>query len=176
MGHRQRHREQSVDTHATDRDSQMIRQFFLTVTVLTLVGTRGEVWGQGVADSVRSLDRAWARAYATHDTVLADKLFADDLVVTSSGGQLKDKAGELGDVRPAPGLVMEFFRTNEVEVRLRKDTAVLTGVAEWAFTSKGKRSELRRRYTAVYVRGGPLGWQILGLQLGPAPAAASPAG
>ena len=71
---------------------------------------------------------------------------------------------------------MEFFRTKQVEVRLRKDTAVLTGIAEWAFTSKGKRSELQRRYTAVYVRGGAMGWQILGLQLGPAPMTGPPVG
>jgi ketosteroid isomerase-like protein len=147
-----------------------IRLVFSALTVLCLTGGGAELWGQEAADSVRSLDRAWARAYATHDTVLANQLFAADLVVTSSSGQLKNKAGELEDVRPAPGLVMEFFRTDQVEVRLRKATAVLTGIAEWAFTSNGKRSELRRRYTAVYVRGGPLGWEILALQLGPPPA------
>ena len=154
----------------------MVRPLILTLTILSILSATTEVRGQGVADSVRSLDSAWARAYASHDTVLAAKLFAGDLVVTSSGGQLKDKAGELGDIRPSAGLVMDFFRTNQVEIRLRKDTAVLTGIAEWAFTFKGKRAELRRRYTAVYVRGGALGWQILGLQLGPAPTAASPLG
>ncbi len=143
------------------------------IVLLALIVSAAEA--QDAVDSVLSLDRGWARAYATHDTALADVLFSSDMVVTSSSGQLKDKAGELADVRPAPDFAMEYFRTRDVAARHRESTVVLTGIAEWAFRFKGTRSELRRRYTAVYVRGGRLGWQILALQLGPAPPAA-PAG
>jgi ketosteroid isomerase-like protein len=151
----------------------VIRQLTLPCILLAVAGASARVQGQSAADSVRALDRAWAQAYATHDTAAAEALFADDVVVTSSGGHLKDKAGELADVRPTPGLTMEFFLTNEVRVRLRKETAVITGVAAWAFRFKGKRSELLRRYTAVYVRGGVRGWQLLALHLGPTPADSS---
>jgi serine-type D-Ala-D-Ala carboxypeptidase/endopeptidase len=122
------------------------------------------------AAAVRALDSAWARSYATHDTALAGKLFADDLIVTSSSGTLRDKAGELGDVGPAPGLVMEYFRTEDVAVRVYGAAAVVNGVASWRFTMNGRANALRRRYTATYIQGGPLGWRMVAIQLGPAPA------
>jgi ketosteroid isomerase-like protein len=122
------------------------------------------------ADSVRALDAAWARAYATHDTALAHALFADDILVTSSGGAVKTKQGELADVRPLAGLQMAYFRTEQVDVRVHAAAAVAGGLAQWEFTMNGRTSTLRRRYTATYVRGGPLGWRMVALHLGPAPA------
>lgn len=121
-------------------------------------------------DSVRALDSAWARSYATHDTALAAAVFSDRLFMTSSDGRVKDKAMEMGDVRPSADLKMEYFRTTDVRVETFAGAGVVMGVAEWAFTYRGQRSEWRRRYAAVYVRGGPLGWQMASLHMGPPPA------
>lgn len=125
---------------------------------------------QRAADTVRALDSAWARAYATHDTSLAAALFADDLVVTSARGVRKTKADELGDVRPYPGLRMQYFRTTGVDVRPYGDAAVVVGLAEWEFSLEGQARTFRRTYTAAYVRGGPLKWRMVSLHLGNAPA------
>ncbi len=76
--------------------------------------------GRAAAQGDRSLlmaDSAWARAYATHDTTLALELFSPDLVVTNTAGELKDRTGEVADVRPAPGLSMHYFRTADVRER-----------------------------------------------------------
>lgn len=127
---------------------------------------------QQPVDIVHSLDSAWARAYATHDTSLAKALFADDLVVTSSSGARKTKAVEIGDVRPYPGLEMRYFRTTGVEVRMYEGAAVVVGLAEWEFTLEGRVSTMRRTYTALYVRGGPLKWRMVSLHLGNAPSPA----
>jgi hypothetical protein len=124
---------------------------------------------QQPVDIVRSLDSAWARAYATHDTSLAKALFADDLVVTSSSGARKTKAVEIGDVRPYPGLEMRYFRTTGVDVRMYEGAAVVVGLAEWEFTLEGRVSTMRRTYTALYVRGGPLKWRMVSLHLGNTP-------
>lgn len=118
---------------------------------------------------VRSLDSAWARSYATHDTALALRLFAEDLVITGGNGSLKTRAQELGDIRPTEGLRMHFFRTGDVSVRCFTDSCVVTGLAEWEFTFRDRVSNARRRYTAVYVSGGPLGYHMTALHIGPAP-------
>jgi ketosteroid isomerase-like protein len=124
------------------------------------------------ADSVHMLDAAWAYAYASHDTVFAKKLFADDLIVTSMSGALKNKAGELADIRPAADLKMDYFRTDSVKVRVYgKDAAVVTGVAQWRYTYRGQPAMNKRRYTAVYIRGGPARWRMVALHLGRAPGA-----
>jgi ketosteroid isomerase-like protein len=115
--------------------------------LLFVPATRSEA--QTALDSVRKLDSAWARAYATHDTTLALALFADEPVVTSGTGALKNTQGELADVRPQPGLVMRFFRRES--------------------TSGGRTSTARRRYTSVFARGGALGWRMVALHMGRAP-------
>jgi ketosteroid isomerase-like protein len=117
-------------------------------------------------DQVRTLDAGWARSYQVHDTTYAKSLFADSIIVTATNGSVKSKEGELRDVRPQSGLVMSFFRTRDVVVRVYGDAAVVSGVAEWSFTFNGQLNNQSRRYTATYVRGGPLGWQIVALHIG----------
>lgn len=137
--------------------------------VLPLFAAVNGAAAQSAVDSVRALDSAWARAYATHDTTLALALFAPDLLVTSANGSLKSRADELGDIRPQPGLRMQYFRTSEVNVRVYGRSAVVTGLASWRFTFNERDSEVSRRYTAVYVAGGALGWRMVGLHMGRAP-------
>ena len=120
-------------------------------------------------DTIRRLDSVWARMYQTHDTVTAAQLYADDVVITATQGNLKTKAQEMGDVRPWPGTTVDYFRTSGAEVRMFGSTAVVTGQAEWKTTSNGNSSEVRRRYTMVYARGGPLGWRIVAMHIGRAP-------
>lgn len=126
---------------------------------------------QTPADTIRRIDSLWARMYQTHDTTFAQKLYADDLTWTMVNGRSKDKRTEMVDVAPAAGLVMEFFRTSDVVTRVLpgSGTAVVTGRAEWKFTLNGQSSEIARRYTHVYARGGPLGWQIVAVHMGQAP-------
>ncbi|HJR33554.1 MAG TPA: nuclear transport factor 2 family protein [Gemmatimonadales bacterium] len=139
------------------------------ILVLSLLGAATGAAAQSAVDSVRALDSAWARAYATHDTTLALALFAPDLVVTSANGSLKSRADELGDIRPQPGLRMQYFRTSEVNIRIFGRSAVITGLATWRFTFNERDSEVSRRYTAVYAAGGPLGWRLVALHMGRAP-------
>ena len=126
--------------------------------------------GAGAEAQLRALDAQWANAYMTHDTASALALFADDIVITASNGSMKSRAGELGDIRATPGLVMEFFRTSDVAVRVFGESAVVTGRADWSYTMNGRKGGAARRYTATYVRGGPLGWRMVALHLGTAPA------
>ena len=72
---------------------------------------------------------------------------------------------------PPVGLQMHFFRTSDVQVRMTGSTAVAAGLAEWSFTFNGRTSTLRRRYTATYAQGGPFGWRMIALHIGPAPEA-----
>jgi len=121
---------------------------------------------QNAADSVAFLDSRWAYAYRSHDTTFAKRLFAAELVVTSANGTLKDREKELDDIRPAQDLEMDYFRTDSVRVRVHGTAAVVTGIAEWRFIYRGQPATNRRRYTAVYTRGGPLRWRMVALHMG----------
>jgi ketosteroid isomerase-like protein len=125
---------------------------------------------QDLRQAILRVDSAWARSYATNDTVLARSVFAEDIVITSTNGAVKTREDEIGDVQPTPGFTMEYFRTVNPLVRIYgKQTGIVTGVAEWKFENNGRPAEVRRRYTAVYVPGGPLGWKMVGLHIGRAP-------
>jgi len=140
--------------------------------LLGIVPCRSETT-KSSADSraaILRLDSAWARSYATNDTVLARAVFAEDIVITSTTGAVKTREDEIGDVRPSPGFKMDYFRTRDPLVRIYgSQTAIVTGLAEWRFENNGKPAEIRRRYTAVYVPGGPLGWKMVSLHIGRAP-------
>lgn len=146
---------------------ETVKRLVLIVAIVTVAPS---VRGQSIEESLRHADSAWARSYAQHDTVTAKALFDDRLIVTSGTGSLKDKEGELADVRPTAGLQMHYFRTSEQQVRMLSASAVIVGLAEWSFTYNGRTSTLRRRYTATYAQGGRLGWTMVALHIGPAPA------
>ena len=137
----------------------------LAISLIACVSVSSSAQTNAVPTITR-LDSLWARVYATHDTVGARQLYAADLVFTSANGSQKDLEKELDDIRPQPGLTMHYFRTTPREVRVHDGTAVATGVAEWRFTWNGQQRELKRSYTSVYVRGGPLGWRIVAVHMG----------
>lgn len=143
--------------------------------VLTVLGLLSFVAGSapaqsGPADSVRALDSAWARAYVTHDTVFAGALLGEGFVMTRTAGLVTGREAELSDVRVIDGLEMHFFRTEDVVCRVYDSAVVVTGLAVWSFTYRQPQpTTLRRRYTAVYVRGGRLGWRLVAVQMGNAP-------
>lgn len=142
------------------------------MAALAVFAVAGASFAQSTANAeseVRALDAGWARSYQVHDTAYAISLFDDDIVITATNGSLKNKSGELGDIRPNPNLKMDYFRTRDVKVRVMQGAAVVTGLAEWSFTFNARPSQVARRYTAVYERGGPLGWRIVALHIGRAP-------
>ena len=115
--------------------------------------------------TILALDSLWARNYAIHDTVNAARLMSDQFFMTSANGAPKNKTAEMSDIRPTPGLRMEYFRTEGVNAHVYGSAAVVSGFATWAFEMDGRASSARRKYTAVYLRGGPLGWQLVELHM-----------
>ena len=114
---------------------------------------------------LRALDSLWAHMYAAHDTTAAQRLYADDVVFTTANGRVKTTREEMDDVRPHPGLVMDYFRTVPSAVRVAGDSGFVSGAAAWRFTMDGQPREVRRGYEGTYLRGGPLGWRIVRMRM-----------
>lgn len=140
------------------------------VTSVTLVQNGGRMGGRKEQPDTAlvRMDSLWARSYAINDTATAIQLMADDFFMTATNGAVKNKAAELADVRPSPNLRVQYFRTEQVRTRSYGTTGVVTGIVQWAVEQNGATRTLRRRYTAVYSRGGPLGWQLVTLHMGAA--------
>ena len=152
-----------------NRSAPTTRKSMIRIVCLLIFTFVARAHAQTPAETVRQLDARWARMYAENDTVTASRLYADDLIFTSTDGSQKDKAREMNDVRAAPGLTLHYFRTVNPEIRVFGSGAVAAGLAEWSFTMNGQKSDVKRRYTIVYAQGGPLGWRIIAVHMGRAP-------
>jgi uncharacterized protein (TIGR02246 family) len=104
---------------------------------------------------VMALNHAWADAITKGDSAALDRLFADDLIVTSGSGEIRSKASEIKDAASAPDpafIWIHPFTTEDVRVTIYGAAAVVTGLAKWTFRYKGPDVNQQRRYTHLYVK------------------------
>ncbi|MFL6230324.1 MAG: nuclear transport factor 2 family protein [Pyrinomonadaceae bacterium] len=102
--------------------------------------------------AVRAADRAWAEAIARGDVRALGELFADEFIIVSQNGDLKNKQQEINNLAPAPDVVTYYFRTEDVEARVYDDAAVVRGRAVWRVKWQGRDIDNNRRYTSTYVK------------------------
>ena len=78
------------------------------------------------AETVSVLDHVWLDAAHNRDTGTMDWLFADDFVEVHPGGEVVDKAGQLGQIRDPKADVLELH-PDDINVRyVSPDVAILT--------------------------------------------------
>jgi ketosteroid isomerase-like protein len=102
--------------------------------------------------AVLAADRAWADAIARGDVKTLGELFAEEFVIVSPNGELKNKQQEINNLAPAPDVVTYYFRTEDVVARVYDDAAVVRGRAVWKVNFKGREIDNNRRYTSTYVK------------------------
>ena len=119
------------------------------------------------AEQDKALNRAWAESITKGDAAALERLFDDDMIVTSGSGEIRNKAGEIKDAAGAPDpdfIWVHPFTTEDVRVRIYRDAAGVTGLAKWTFKYKGPEVNQQRRYTHLYVK--RLGqWRIVAQQI-----------
>ena len=114
--------------------------------------------------AVRDLEHRYSDAVMRQDVAAIGNLLADDFVATSSRGQIRDKAKEIEDIKPSPDFKMEGFSLDDIDVRLFKDTAIVTGRSTLRVAFKGQSNTSAFRYTRVYVKRDGR-WQVVAQQL-----------
>lgn len=120
-------------------------------------GKRGKAEGE-----VLALNRGWADAMVRGDRAALERIFSDDLIVTSGDGTLRDKKGEMGD--GGSEIKTYFFNTEDLRVRVYGGAAVVTGHAKWRINYKGRDVDNERRYTCVYAKKNGR-WRMVAMQL-----------
>jgi ketosteroid isomerase-like protein len=86
-----------------------------------------------------------------HDVAAAGAYYDEAFVLTTSSGKVKTKADLLAEIA-LPGLVLEVNETADAVVRVRADTAVLTGILHQRGSLHGKAFDVRLRVTDTWVR------------------------
>ncbi|MGB7069514.1 MAG: nuclear transport factor 2 family protein [Pyrinomonadaceae bacterium] len=116
------------------------------------------------AREVFSLVGMWADAVAARDMKVLEKLFSEDLIVTTYDGKTRGKKEELEALAPSPGAGTISIVNEDLWVRVYGKTAVVTALAKMRFTPGG----IDLRYTCVFVNQGGR-WQMVALQTTRAP-------
>ena len=104
-------------------------------------------------DALLAIEARWNKAISDRDAATAGEIISEDFRYITPIGTVLDRAAILkatGD----PDYKIAPFKTEEVEVRIHGNTAVVTGRFTQTGSYKGQIQTVRMRYTDVYVKSG----------------------
>lgn len=129
------------------------------------------------AEEVLATISKWADAVRDRDQKALDQIFAEDLFITLSDGQIRRKKDEMEALKINPAFKNISIANEDVEVRMFGETAVVTALMKWLRLRLRDSQEvpMNMRYTAVFAKRDGR-WQLVVLQAANAtvPAAALP--
>lgn len=141
----------------------MHRREFITAAGLStlLVGIGGARAARAPASrTIIALDARLNRCILAHDVAGAALLYADDFILTVSGGGFKTKAAMLADIANTD-LHLDVCETRDIEVRVRPGAAVLTGLLLQAGRIGERTFSNRLRVTDTWVQARDGTWRLL---------------
>lgn len=110
-------------------------------------------------DAVVETDKQLNLLIQQHDVQQAERLYADEFILTTSSGKVKLKKDMLVEIA-SPDLVLEINETTNVTVRILDNTAVLTGILHQKGKYKEKLFDAKLNVTDTWVKTTE-GWQLL---------------
>lgn len=114
---------------------------------------------------LRSINEQYDKAILQQDAAAMERLYSEDARITESDGKVYTKAQMVARTRSGD-TKFEVGRSEDVNVRVHGDTAILTGNWIQKGKTKGKPFAGTLRYTTVYVRNDAK-WQIISDQVTP---------
>ena len=115
-----------------------------------------------VEQEIRRLERQWFESYVRGDRAAFDLIVADDAVMTYGNGKVGNKSEAIAEIK-APADASYSLTSDDVQVRLYGDTAIVTGRVTEKGTFNGRSLNSQSRYTDVWVRRNGR-WQVVAAQ------------
>lgn len=115
---------------------------------------------ESTEDEVRRVESEWGDAFERRDMETLDRLMADDYILTDPLGSVRTKAESLAALEQNE-VLFESTKSDNVNVRINGDTAVVTGRSTFKGRYKGWSMAGQYQYTDILVkRSGS--WQAVG--------------
>jgi len=131
---------------------------FVISTVLASSAARAQAPGEKpggerakVEREIQKLEERRFQAMVHVDIAALDRILADDLSYTHSGGKVDTKATFLAALRSGE-LKYESIRTEDIKARVYGNSAVVTGRGEIKVKSGNQELSFPIRFTDVYVK------------------------
>jgi ketosteroid isomerase-like protein len=115
---------------------------------------------QSTKEVVETLERKRFAAQVSKDFDFLEKVFADDLLYTHSGGKQDNKTTYIASIKEGKS-VYNKIDIEDILVRDYGKTAVVNGkIMIEQPAPEGKTVQLHLRYVVVYNKNGKKGWQL----------------
>jgi ketosteroid isomerase-like protein len=111
------------------------------------------------AAAVRALELKWTQSYKERNIDILSSLLAEDFVITIEDGSVYSKAGYISHSADA-NVHVAVAELSDLKVRVRGDTAIVTGAYHERGDSSGKRYEYHDRLTDVWMKVSGK-WQVI---------------
>ena len=111
-------------------------------------------------DAVRQMEWEWGEAFEQKDLATLDRLMADEYILTDPLGHVRSKAESLAALQTNE-VNFESTQSDDVEVRINGDTALVTGRSKFRGRYKGWSMSGQYQYTDVLVKRRGT-WQAVG--------------
>ena len=105
----------------------------------------------GEAATVRVLEMKWAESYRLRQLEVLSALLDDDYVITFEDGRTLGKVGVLSYIAK-PSERIEAADLSDLKIRIRHDTAIVTGAYHERGESAGKPYDYNDRLTDVWMK------------------------
>ena len=102
-------------------------------------------------DEVRRIEIEWGDAFERRDMATLDRLMADEYILTDPLGSVRSKAESLAALKTNE-VLFESTNSDDVNVRINGDTAVVTGRSTFRGRYKGWSMAGQYQYTDVLVK------------------------
>lgn len=130
-----------------------------TTTSPTPAATASPASTENVEQALRKLVSERDQAIQKADTAAIDRIYADDYIATSATGLVRTKAQVMEDLKSG-AIKLESISSDDIEVRVHGDTAIVTGRMTSKGTDRGREISGQRRFTQVYMKKNGR-WQIV---------------
>ena len=104
-----------------------------------------------VERAIRQRDSERIQAQINADAIALDRIYADDFIGIGPSGTVRTKPQVLSDFTSGE-LKFQSITTDDVQVRVYKNTAVETGISTMIGQDKGKAVPRDNRFTRVWVK------------------------
>src|SRR5678816_1448616 len=102
-------------------------------------------------DEIRRVEIEWGEAFERRDFAALDRLMANEYILTDPLGNVRGKAESLAALATNE-VLFESTKSDNVDVRINGDTAVVTGRSTFRGRYKGWSMAGRYQYTDVLVK------------------------
>jgi ketosteroid isomerase-like protein len=102
-------------------------------------------------EEVKQIEIEWGYAFERRDMAVLDRLMADEYILTDPLGNVRSKAESLAAIEKTD-VFFESTRSDNVNVRINGDTAVVTGRSTFRGRYKGWSMAGQYQYTDVLVK------------------------